>query len=243
MITFSGFPFLDSKEEHSFGVPVSTVMIQDLIVLPSSGLDLGAVERLLESTTFRGFPVVQDKYSRKLLGYISRVELRYAIDRAQRNRTLPPTAKCYFSAPPTHPSNASTSLDSRGAQSIDFAPLIDPTPLTVHPRLPLETVMEIFQKLGPRVVLVEHRGKLRGMVTVKDCLKYKHANEEREGWKGEDEWNELAWRGIVFAGKWIKWVCTGMRGLKPVWAGSRRYETLGDDDDGEGELEMAGGRQ
>ncbi|CAJ2508425.1 Uu.00g134510.m01.CDS01, partial [Anthostomella pinea] len=29
MIWFSGFPFLDNKEEHSFGVPVSAVMTND----------------------------------------------------------------------------------------------------------------------------------------------------------------------------------------------------------------------
>lgn len=37
MIWFNGFPFLDNKEEHSFGVPVSQVMIGDLTVLPASG--------------------------------------------------------------------------------------------------------------------------------------------------------------------------------------------------------------
>ncbi|CAG8763944.1 1788_t:CDS:2, partial [Racocetra fulgida] len=44
---------------------------------------------------------------------------------------------------------------------IDFAPLIDQTPITVHPRLPLETVMDLFKKMG-----------LVGLVTVKDVLKY-----------------------------------------------------------------------
>lgn len=38
MIWFNGFPFLDNKEEHSFGVPVSQVMNEDLTVLPVSGM-------------------------------------------------------------------------------------------------------------------------------------------------------------------------------------------------------------
>jgi len=50
----------------------------------------------------------------------------------------------------------------------------------VHPRLPLETVMEIFKKMGPRVILVEHRGHLMGLVTVKDCLKYQFKVEAEE---------------------------------------------------------------
>jgi chloride channel 3/4/5 len=40
--------------------------------------------------------------------------------------------------------------------------------------------MEIFKKMGPRVILVEHRGKLTGLVTVKDCLKYQFKAEAQE---------------------------------------------------------------
>jgi chloride channel 3/4/5 len=37
MIWFNGFPFLDNKEEHTFGVPASQVMNSELTVLPVSG--------------------------------------------------------------------------------------------------------------------------------------------------------------------------------------------------------------
>jgi len=40
MIWFNGFPFLDHKEDHSFGVPVSQVMDDDLSVIPASGTTL-----------------------------------------------------------------------------------------------------------------------------------------------------------------------------------------------------------
>lgn len=43
MIWFNGFPFLDNKEEHSFGVPVSQVMNEDLTVLPVSGMTIGEI--------------------------------------------------------------------------------------------------------------------------------------------------------------------------------------------------------
>ena len=32
--------------------------------------------------------------------------------------------------------------------------------------------MEFFKKMGPRVILVEHQGKLVGLITIKDLLKY-----------------------------------------------------------------------
>lgn len=40
--------------------------------------------------------------------------------------------------------------------------------------------MELFKKMGPRVILVEQRGKLMGLVTVKDCLKYQFKVEAQE---------------------------------------------------------------
>ncbi|CEI99296.1 Putative Chloride channel, other eukaryote [Rhizopus microsporus] len=58
------------------------------------------------------------------------------------------------------------------SDALDFGPYMDQTPITVHPRLYLETVMDMFKQLGPRVVLLEERGKLKGLVTVKDVLKY-----------------------------------------------------------------------
>ena len=190
MIWFNGFPFLDNKEEHSFGVPVSQVMTSEVTILPSSGLDLRGLERVLASSKFQGFPVVEDRTSRILLGYIGRTELRYAIDRAKKENFVSPNAKCLFTQPLSTavrtPSVAAPAVafdsiaSSSGQQSVDFGRFIDPTPLAVHPRLPLETVMELFKKMGPRVILVEYRGRLTGLVTVKDCLKYQFKVEAQE---------------------------------------------------------------
>ena len=60
MIWFNGFPFLDSKEEHSFGVPVSQVMTSQLTILPASGMPLKALEKLLKDSNYSGFPIVED---------------------------------------------------------------------------------------------------------------------------------------------------------------------------------------
>ena len=54
----------------------------------------------------------------------------------------------------------------------------------MHPRLPLETVMELFKKMGPRVVLIEYRGRLTGLITIKDCLKYQFKVEAGGGHGG-----------------------------------------------------------
>ncbi|CAJ0651301.1 13723_t:CDS:2 [Entrophospora sp. SA101] len=40
------------------------------------------------------------------------------------------------------------SSNSSSSNFIDFGPFVDQTPITVNPRLPLETVMDLFKKMG-----------------------------------------------------------------------------------------------
>lgn len=215
MIWFSGFPFLDNKEEHNFGVPVSHAMIKDVTSIPTNGMTLQQIEALLAEDNYQGFPVVENEHSKILVGYIGRTELRYAVDRAKRERTLNPQAKCTFAPPPSSAEAISTpgaslitpglarmdsfstigfaetpgasSSSSSSSNFIDFSRYVDTTPVSAHPRLPLETVMELFRKIGPRVILIEYRGKLMGLVTVKDCLKYQFKVEAMEEVANEPE--------------------------------------------------------
>lgn len=252
MIWFSGFPYLDSKEEHNFGVPVSAVMTPDVDAIPVSGMTMEAVERLLDKDNYQGFPVVDDdvrgddsasiadtladgigtgvgpegsRPRRILVGFIGRTELRYAVDRFKRENHVRPSARCTFlpptrrvSATPITPTMAlgSNPLDGLGASvgggdassAVNFSRYVDPTPVTVHPRLPLETVMELFRKIGPRVILIEHRGQLLGLVTVKDCLKYQFKAEAAEsghvssGSRGDDR-QERLWSLLRGAAWWV----------------------------------------
>ena len=216
MIWFNGFPFLDNKEEHTFGVPVSQVMIKDVTSLPSSGIQFRVLETLMSQSKFQGFPIVEDRTSRILIGYIGRTELRYAIDRAKNDGFISPNAKCLFSQPSSRefqtPSTAAPAVTfdaiefSSGQQSIDFSRFIDPTPLAVHPRSPLETVMDLFKKMGPRVILIEYRGRLAGLVTVKDCLKYQFKVEAQETTRDDsvlDDRQERLWVAIRGIADWL----------------------------------------
>ena len=216
MIWFNGFPFLDNKEEHTFGVPVSQVMTSEVTSLPSSGLTLRALETIMNTSKYQGFPVVEDISSKVLLGYIGRTELLYAINRAKKEGHISPMAKCFFAQPSSiaiqTPSAAAPPVtfdaieSASGQQRVDFSRFIDPTPLAVHPRLALETVMELFKKMGPRVILIEYRGRVAGLVTVKDCLKYQFRVEAHEGSREEttvDEGQERLWRVMNRAADWL----------------------------------------
>jgi chloride channel 3/4/5 len=210
MIWFNGFPFLDNKEEHNFGVPVSQAMIGDVVALPAHGMLFNNIESLLGQGKYQGFPVVEDLESRILVGYIGRTELRYAIDRARKEGRIRRDTKCSFlstniSAPtPVTPATAAP-IFSDGA-SVDLSRYVDRTPVTVHPRLPLETAMELFRKIGPRVILIEHHGRLTGLVTVKDCLKYQFKVEAAGSPRDETsmaERQEKVWELMRRAAGWV----------------------------------------
>lgn len=216
MIWFNGFPFLDNKEEHTFGVPVSQVMTSEVTSLPSSGLNMRSLENIMATNRFQGYPIIEDRTRKALIGYIGRTELRYAIDRAKKEGFISPHAKCFFSQPDSSavqtPSAAAPPVtfdaieSATGQQSVDFSRFIDPTPLAVHPRLPLETVMELFKKMGPRVILVDYRGRLAGLVTVKDCLKFQFKVEAHETTRDDstlDERQEKLWDMINRVADWV----------------------------------------
>jgi chloride channel 3/4/5 len=216
MIWFNGFPFLDNKEEHNFGVPVSQVMTSDPVTLPTTGCTMADIEAILANSGFQGFPVVEERQAKILVGYIGRTELRYAVDRVKKHHGVLPTARCYFAAPasaaslapatPSTPLTPAVTVDG-SSSSVDFSRFVDPTPVSVHPRLPLETVMDMFRKIGPRVILIEYRGKVLGLVTVKDCLKYQFKAEAHETPRvddrgiveGQEEW---LWGLIMRGAEW-----------------------------------------
>ena len=211
MIWFNGFPFLDNKEEHTFGVPVSQVMTSEVVAIPTSGLTMRDVEQLLKGDRYQGFPIVEDLNSKTLVGYIGHTELSYAVSRVKKERAIGANARCFFSPPSSHnpltpTTPAVASFGATSSTSVDFNRYIDPTPVTVHPRLPLETVMELFRKIGPRVILIEYHGKLSGLVTVKDCLKYQFKVEASENPRDDGhlvESQERLWDVIKKSAFWM----------------------------------------
>ncbi|CDZ97087.1 voltage-gated chloride channel [Phaffia rhodozyma] len=75
--------------------------------------------------------------------------------------------------------NAAEQGGERRREQVDFGNFVDQTPLCVSPKQPLEIVMQLFRRMGPRIILVGHQGRLAGLVTVKDVL-YHEAEMEHE---------------------------------------------------------------
>ncbi|KAL7268155.1 chloride channel [Rhizina undulata] len=177
-IRFKEYPFLDNNHDVPIpDVPVSEVMtrIEDLVVVTESGHSIDSLENLLGSQPYKGFPIVSDTRTASLVGYISRSELRFALDRARNVAGLPGTTECSFSGsggPRTDGGNAVGGF-------MDLRPWMDQTPITLSPAASLMLAANMFQKLGLRYVLFATHGQLQGLLTKKDVF-FVLNSEERE---------------------------------------------------------------
>jgi len=73
------------------------------------------------------------------------------------------------------------STEPSPSNGISFESFVNLSPITVAPQFPLETVVQLFKRMGPRVILVEHCGMLRGLLTIKDVIRFKTAFALTEG--------------------------------------------------------------
>ena len=172
-IQFQGYPFLDNKDDSSMpDVPVSQIMTRfdDLVCITATGHTIESLRELLQQQRFRGFPVVNDTREAILLGYISRIELQFALDSAtSASRSLPPTAQCFFQHQPL----ADPTI------TLDLRPWMDQTPITLNSRSTLLLANEMLQKIGLRYIIFADRGVLAGLLTKKDL--WFVLNEVEEG--------------------------------------------------------------
>lgn len=174
-IRFKDYPFLDNRDDPVPDVPVVEIMtrIEDLVVITETGHTVGSLVDILRSQPYKGFPVVSDVRDASLVGYISRSELRFALDQARHVRGLPESAECIFSG-------AATAGADAGAcgRTVDMRPWMDQTPITLPSSSSLSLAANLFQKLGLRYVLFANHGALQGLLTKKDVFFVMNSSEE-----------------------------------------------------------------
>jgi chloride channel 3/4/5 len=121
------YPFLDPRENEILGTSAAMHMTPaSHLILVKAVMTYEELTNTLESNDFTGYPVITSKSDPSLVGYVSRKDL---LD------NLIPSLKITFTKPP----------DPDG---LDLSRLIDRTPLSVDPRVPIEFVADLFKKLG-----------------------------------------------------------------------------------------------
>jgi len=71
-------------------------------------------------------------------------------------------------------------LPKNSPASIRFYKLLDLSPVTITDQTPMETVIDMFRKLGLRITLVTHNGRLLGVITKKDVLRHNYLKNNHE---------------------------------------------------------------
>ncbi|XP_075587327.1 chloride channel protein 3 isoform X2 [Dermatophagoides farinae] len=181
-ISLNGYPFLDNKEEFPYTTTALDSMRPKLGDLPLAVLTedtttVGQVYQLLRSNNHTGFPVVVSEQNKYLVGFVTRHDLNVALNQARKNEQVFEDSIVYFR---NFTADEETRFkqyrhDVRSSQSSSLAPLnfrriLDLAPITVTDQTPMETIIDMFRKLGLRQVLVTHNGILLGIITKKDIL-------------------------------------------------------------------------
>eukprot|EP00053_Salpingoeca_punica_P016717 m.158874 g.158874 ORF g.158874 m.158874 type:complete len:921 (+) comp17030_c0_seq3:221-2983(+) len=172
-INLNGYPFLDNKAEFYSRDLLSEVHERsgqrELKILQLHGNTLQSVESLLNSNDYSGFPLVNNENDMLVEGYVSRHELEATLLLAcnQLGRGVGPTTPCFFTPNAT-------------GQGLNLYDCVNRSAFQLPADMPIVTVVEVFRRMGIRYALITVTGRLTGIITKKDVLKYIHAQHNMD---------------------------------------------------------------
>ncbi|KIH92936.1 hypothetical protein SPBR_02295 [Sporothrix brasiliensis 5110] len=176
----NSYPFLHNKHK-----PVFTSDLADIVprVRRSRIIDISS-SPLVKATVLRqkleilhrageldgGLPIVRHDV---LVGLIPAPDLEFALDSLRDESS----SLCLMASVP---SIDDSDDDDRGIDPTDFTPYIDPAPVALDIRSPMDLVHECFVKLGLRYICVLRDGRYAGMAHKKTFVKYVRDLEEHQ---------------------------------------------------------------
>ncbi|KAK3301923.1 chloride channel [Chaetomium strumarium] len=175
----NSYPYLNNKHKPIFTSDLADIVprvrkeriidITNSPVVPASQLRM-KLELLHKAGELDGgLPIVRDGI---LVGLIPAPDLEYALDNLHDEGS----SLCLMAPVPSIDDS-----DDGGPDPTDFTPYIDPAPVALDIRSPLDLVYECFVKLGLRYICVLRDGKYAGMTHKKTFVKYMRELEEKEG--------------------------------------------------------------
>ncbi|KAI1355682.1 chloride channel [Xylaria sp. FL0043] len=174
----NSYPYLDNKNKPIFSGEladiVSRVRRERVIDITNSPLVPATSLRAKLEVLHRageldgGLPILRDEI---LVGLIPAPDLEFALDNLENESS----SLCLM----THIPNIDDEEDD-STDPTDFTPYIDPAPVALDIKSPLELVYECFAKLGLRYICVLKNGRYAGMTHKKRFVKYVRELEEEE---------------------------------------------------------------
>ncbi|TGO74225.1 hypothetical protein BELL_0298g00060 [Botrytis elliptica] len=180
LTNLNAYPFLNNKHK-----PIFTSDLADIVprVRRERVIDI-SVSPMIPASSLRqklellhqagevdgGLPIIRDDV---LVGLIPAPDLEFALD----NLDNEPGTLCLMATI----SNYDDSEEEEHVDPTDFTPYIDPAPVALDIRSPMDLVYECFVKLGLRYVCVLKDGRYAGLTHKKTFVKYMRELEERDG--------------------------------------------------------------
>ncbi|KAI1082222.1 chloride channel [Whalleya microplaca] len=178
LTNMNSYPFLDNKHK-----PIFTSELADIVprVRRERVIDISR-SPLVPARSLRtklellhrageldgGLPILRDDI---LVGLIPAPDLEYALD----NLADESSSLCLMADVPNIDDD-----DSGEPDPTDFTPYIDPAPVALDIKSPMDLVYECFAKLGLRYICVLKDGRYAGMTHKKRFVKYMRELEEKE---------------------------------------------------------------
>jgi chloride channel 3/4/5 len=139
-------------------------------VITQDSMTVDDIEGLLKDTEHNGYPVVVSRENQYLVGFILRKDLNLAI--GEMTADFPSFLDFHESFPPANGKRSiegitgqslviftnSTPVQNLGPSPLKLKKILDMAPITVTDSTPMETVVDMFRKLGLRQTLVTHNG-------------------------------------------------------------------------------------
>jgi len=170
-IHLNGFPYLDAKEEFEHYTRAVDVMQPQpgtgALICVAMREKIGDIEKLFHKGTpsVSGFPIVTSHQEMKIVGYISKRDLRAKLDsEIKGNKNYDTQTMCYFYDRSSEGANKESGPD--------FFDLVYNSPFEVPSSMPMVNVIELFRRMGMRFCLVTEKGSLVGIITKKDVLRH-----------------------------------------------------------------------
>ncbi|KAI3415371.1 hypothetical protein GPALN_004983 [Globodera pallida] len=178
----------------------------EMRLIEQHSMTVGELEALLRETNCNGFPVVNDHRQMLVVGFCTRMDLNAVLKNARKTQQYVTTnSPVHFSTDvdlvnQSFPSQQFLVVDDRQQQQqssafvsgenvvpsstyagvpipLQLGHIMDVAPMTVADQTPMETVIDMFRKLGLRTTMVTTNGRLLGIITKKDILTFMREGE------------------------------------------------------------------
>lgn len=183
LTNMNSYPFLDNKHKPVFTSDLADITprvrkerIIDISTSPlvaASSLR-GKLEILHESGELDGgLPIIRNDV---LVGLIPAPDLEFALDTLDNEDA----SLCLMATVLENAIEDDDLLELGRVDPTDFTPYIDPAPMALDIRSPMDLVYECFAKLGLRYICVLRDGRFAGLIHKKTFVKYMREGEEKE---------------------------------------------------------------